>query len=169
MSTDYRKIMSLLLERRSYREIKAMLGCSPKSVAAAKNRVDEQALTAVRVAQLTDAEVRAMFPDGRSRVRAEYLEPEFQKVVASFKKNQRYTLLQGWRSYTGKPSQLRKYGSSQYGALFSAFGKKRDLTAVLKHQPGRTMFVDWAGDTIDLVDAVTGTVIKAYRFVTVLL
>ena len=168
MSTDYRKIMNLLLERRSYREIVAMLGCAPKSVAASKKQLDEQNLTIDRLAQLTDQEVAALFPDGRSRVRAEYLEPEFSKVVASFKKNQHYTLLQGWRTYTGKPSELRKYGYSQYCALFSEYVKKHDLTAVLKHTPGRTLFIDWAGDTIDLVDAVTGSVTKAYLFVTVL-
>lgn len=160
--------MNLLLERRSYREIVAMLGCAPKSVAAAKKQLEAQNLTIDRLAQLTDQEVTALFPDGRSRVRAEYFEPEFSKVVASFKKNQHYTLLQGWRTYTGKPSGLRKYGYSQYCALFSEYVKKHDLTAVLKHTPGRTMFIDWAGDTIDLVDAVTGSATKAYLFVTVL-
>jgi transposase len=168
MSTDYRRIMNLLLERRSYREIESLLGCSPKSVAAAKKQLDEHHITADRLAQLTDTELSALFPDGRSRVRAEYLEPDFGKVVASFKKNQHYTLLQGWRSYTGITSVLRKYGYSQYCALFSEHVKKHDLTAVLKHTPGRTVFIDWAGDTIELVDAVTGETTKAYLFVTVL-
>lgn len=168
LSTDYRKIMSMLLERRSYREVVAAAGCSHQTVAAAKKQLGERMLTYDRLAQLSDADIAAMFPDGRSRVRAEYLEPEFSKVVASFKKNQHYTLLQGWRAYTGKPSELRKYGYSQYCALFNGYVKKHDLTAVLKHTPGRTMFIDWAGDTIDLVDAVTGAVTKAYLFVTVL-
>jgi hypothetical protein len=119
MSTDYRRIMNLLLERRSYREIESLLGCSPKSVAAAKKQLDEHHITADRLAQLTDTELSALFPDGRSRVRAEYLEPDFGKVVASFKKNQHYTLLQGWRSYTGITSVLRKYGYSSI-ALCSA-------------------------------------------------
>lgn len=168
MSTDYRKIMSLLLERRSYREIGAVLGCSQKSVAAAKKQLVGRGITADGLAQLTDADIAEMFPDGRSRVRSEYLEPDFGRVVASLKKNQHYTLLQAWRTYTGKVSELRKYGYSQYCALFSEFVQKHDLTAVLKHEPGKTMFIDWAGDTVDLVDAVTGVVTKAYLFVTVL-
>lgn len=168
MSTDYRKIMSLLLERRSYREIGAVLGCSQKSVAAAKKQLVGRGITADGLAQLTDADIAEMFSDGRSRVRSEYLEPDFGRVVASLKKNQHYTLLQAWRTYTGKVSELRKYGYSQYCALFSEFVQKHDLTAVLKHEPGKTMFIDWAGDTVDLVDAVTGVVTKAYLFVTVL-
>ncbi|MDN5545209.1 MAG: IS21 family transposase [Rhodococcus sp. (in: high G+C Gram-positive bacteria)] len=160
--------MSLLLERRSYREIGAVLGCSQKSVAAAKKQLVGRGITADGLAQLTDADIAEMFPDGRSRVRSEYLEPDFGRVVASLKKNQHYTLLQAWRTYTGKVSELRKYGYSQYCALFSEFVQKHDLTAVLKHEPGKTMFIDWAGDTVDLVDAVTGVVTKAYLFVTVL-
>ncbi|MFG3398785.1 IS21 family transposase [Streptomyces parvus] len=168
LATDYRKIMSLLLERRSYREIEAMAGCSQKSVAAAKKQLVGRSITVDGLAQLTDADLAEMFPDGRSRVRSEYLEPDLGKVVASFKKNRHYTLLQGWRTYTGRSSELRKYGYSQYCALFSEYVQKHDLTAVLKHEPGKTMFIDWAGDTIDLVDAVTGEVTKAYLFVTVL-
>lgn len=168
LSTDYRKIMRLLLEGRSYREVVAAVQCSHQTVAAVKKVLTDRQITRDGLLLLTDAQIGAMFPDGRSRVRSEYLEPEFSRVVASFKKNQHYTLLQGWRAYTGQPSELRKYGYSQYCALFSKYVKKYDLTAVLKHSPGRTMFIDWAGDTIDLVDTVTGEVTRAYLFVTVL-
>ncbi len=39
---------------------------------------------------------------------------------------------------------------------------------MLHHEPGRAMLVDWAGDTIDLVDAVTGEVTWAVLFVAAL-
>lgn len=166
--TDYRRIMGLLLEGRSYREISAVLECAPKSIAAARRVIKAEALTSDRLAQLSDTALAELFPDGRSRVKSEYADPDYAKVVASFKKNRHYTLLQGWRSYTSRPSSLRKYGYSQYCALFNTYVRRHDLTAVLNHEPGMTMFIDWAGDTIDLVDAVTGQVTKAYLFVTVL-
>lgn len=166
--TDYRRIMSLLLEGRSYREIGAMTACSQTTIRTAKRVIDAECFSLDGVRRLTDAEVAGLFPDGRSRVKGEYDDPDFSKIVASFKKNQHFTLLQGWRSYTSRPSALRKYGYSQYCALFNAYVTKHDLTAVLKHEPGKTMFIDWAGDTIDLVDAVTGAVTKACLFVTVL-
>ncbi|MDQ1248638.1 MAG: hypothetical protein QG597_3011, partial [Actinomycetota bacterium] len=40
--------------------------------------------------------------------------------------------------------------------------------ATLHHEPGRAMFVDWAGDTLPVADAVSGEVVKAYLFVAVL-
>ena len=43
-----------------------------------------------------------------------------------------------------------------------------NLVAVLHHEPGRAMLVDWAGNTIALVDAVTGEVSRAYLFLAVL-
>lgn len=168
LGTDDRKIMSLLLERRSYREIEAMLGCSQKTVAAAKKQLVGKCISLDGLAQLMDADITEMFPDGRSRVRSEHVEPDFERVVASFKKNQHYTLPQGWRTYVGISSELRKYGYSQYCALFSDHVMNHDLTAVLKHTPGKTMFIDGAGDTIDLVDAITGVFTKAYLFVTAL-
>jgi len=160
--------MSLLLEGRSYREIGAITACSQTTIRTAKRVIDAEGLPLDRVRRLTDAEIAGLFPDGRSRVKGEYDDPDFARVVTSFKKNQHFTLLQGWRSYTSRLSVLRKYGYSQYCALFNAYVRKHDLTAVLKHEPGKTMFIDWAGDTIDLVDAITGTITKAYLFVTVL-
>ena len=112
--TDYRRIMSLLLEGRSYREIGAMTACSQTTIRTAKRVIDAECFSLDGVRRLTDAEVAGLFPDGRSRVKGEYDDPDFSKIVASFKKNQHFTLLQGWRSYTSRPSALRKYGYSQY-------------------------------------------------------
>jgi transposase len=42
------------------------------------------------------------------------------------------------------------------------------LVAVLRHEPGRAMLVDWAGDTMDVVDTITGGVVRAILFVAVL-
>jgi transposase len=166
--TDYRNILGLLLAGLTYREIQARAGCSQKTVAAAQKRLRSEGITVAGLAAMSDAEVGVLFPDGRARVTGQYLVPDFGRVVASMKKNRHYTLLQGWRTYTGISSELRKYGYSQYCALFAEHVRKHDLTAVLRHQPGKTMFIDWAGDTIPLVDAVSGVVTRAYLFVTVL-
>jgi len=78
--------------------------------------------------------------------------------------------LMAWRSYaSGSPvSGLRKYAYSQYCHLFNEYALKHDLVATLHHEPGRVMFVDWAGDTIPVVDAVSGASLKVYLFVAVL-
>jgi transposase len=109
-----------------------------------------------------------LFPDGRAKVSLEYDVPDLARVVASMKANRHFTLVQAWRVYVGSVSVQRKYGYSQYCHLFGEYAVRNDLVATLHHEPGRAMFVDWAGDTLPVVDAVSGEVIKAYLFVAVL-
>ncbi|MGH3265886.1 MAG: IS21 family transposase, partial [Trebonia sp.] len=88
--------------------------------------------------------------------------------VKSMRANPHFTLLQAWRGYVGSGSQSRKYGYSQYCHLFAEYAARNDLVATLHHEPGRAMFVDWAGGTIPLIDAVSGQAVPAYLFVAAL-
>lgn len=164
---DYRRIMALLLQGRSYREVVETAGCSHRDVARAKQVIGANGITSVE--GVSDAEVAGWFPDGRRRVSDEYERPEFESVLQALKHRRHFTLLQGWRRYadaagTGK----KKYGYAQYCALFSEWARTNDLVAVLRHEPGRAMHVDWAGDTLDVVDRGDGSVVKAFLFVAVL-
>lgn len=166
---DYRKIMDLLLDQRSYATITELVGCSRREVAAAKKVIATRGITRALFQPMTDAEVRGLFPDGRARVSDDYEQPDYQRVVASMRKNRHFTLQQAWSRYVGQDSGgLRKYGYAQYCHLFSDYLRKNDLVATLKHEPGRAMLVDWAGDTLDLVDQATGEVTKAILFVAAL-
>lgn len=165
---DYRKIMVLVLEGRSYGEIVETVGCSRRDVSVVKKTVTARGICAGVAESMTDAEVRALFPDGRRRVSEEYERPDYAAVLKSMKANRHFTLQQAWRRYLGADGQGRKYGYSQYCHLFGEYLRVNDLVATLQHEPGRTMLVDWAGDTIDLVDAVTGSVTRAFLFVAVL-
>ena len=165
---DYRKIMVLVLEGRSYGEIVDAAGCSRRDVSAVKKTIAARGISAGAAASMTEAEVQVLFPDGRRRVSEEYEQPDYAAVVKSMRANRHFTLQQAWRRYVGSDGQGRKYGYSQYCHLFGEHLRVNDLVATLQHEPGRAMLVDWAGDTIDLVDAVTGTVTRAYLFVAVL-
>ena len=165
---DYRRILGLLLQGRSYREIVAAVGCSHRNVATARRAIGLEGITAERLAGMPEAELMELFPDGRTRVSREYDSPDFSRVVSSMRQNQHFTLLQAWRSYVGVESGLRKYGYSQYCHLFNEYALSHDIVATLHHEPGRALFVDWAGDTIPIVDAVSGETVKAYLFVAVL-
>ncbi|WP_225735947.1 IS21 family transposase [Gulosibacter chungangensis] len=61
-----------------------------------------------------------------------------------------------------------KYGYSQFCALFATYVDTHDLVATLHHDPGKVMFIDWAGDTLSLVDAASGALTTAYLFTAVL-
>ena len=166
--TDYRAIVRLVLAGRSYSEIVEQVGCSRRDVSAVKKTITAGGITAERAGSITDAELAVLFPDGRRKVSAEYDQPDFTTTLKSMKANRHFTLQQAWRRYVASPEVGKKYGYSQFCALFSDRVQSLDLVATLHHEPGRAMLVDWAGDTLDLVDAITGQVSNAYLFVAVL-
>lgn len=164
---NYRAILELVLAGRSYVEIVETVGCSRREISRVKQAATQHGV--VSAGAVTDAELAGWFPDGRRRVSDEYDQPDLARVLASMRRNRHFTLLQAWRRYAdaSSPGQ-KKYGYSQFCALFADHVQRNDLVATLHHEPGRAMLVDWAGDTIDLVDAVTGTVSRAVLFVAVL-
>src|SRR5690625_8030432 len=92
---DYRRILTLLLENRSYRDVVEMVGCSHRDVARVK-----QAIVAPGVASgeaVSDAELGEWFPDGRTRVSLEYDQPDLARGLGSRRHNRRFTLLPAWR------------------------------------------------------------------------
>lgn len=165
---NYRKIMELVLEGRSYNEIVQAVGCSRRDVSVVRKTLTARGITAALAESMSDTEVQALFPDGRKRVSDEYESPDFAAVLRSMRANRHFTLQQAWRRYVGTGGRGKKYGYSQYCHLFGEHLRVNDLVATLQHEPGRAMLVDWAGDTINLSDAVTGQATRAYLFVAVL-
>jgi transposase len=165
---EYKRILTLLLQGHSYRAVARMVGCSHRDVATATRAIQERGITLERLGGLTEVELGAWFPDGRSGVSADYDPPDFARVALKLRRNPHYTLLLAWRSYATTSSEKRKYAYSQYCHLFNEYAQAHDLVATLHHQPGRVMFVDWAGDTIPIQDAITGAITPAYVFVAVL-
>lgn len=53
-------------------------------------------------------------------------------------------------------------------ALFVRYVATNDLSAPIHHEPGRSMQVYWAGQTLSVTDMFTGRVSKAYLFAAVL-
>ena len=164
--TDYRRILVLLLEGRSYRDVVEMAGCSHRAVARVSQAILERGVVSANA--VSDADLAEWFPDGRRKVSDEYDQPDLARVLASMRQNRHFTLLLAWRRYADASSPGKKYGYSQFCALFADYVRTNDLVATLRHEPGRAMLVDWAGDTIDLVDAVTGEASRAVLFVAVL-
>lgn len=114
---------------------------------------------------MTAADIDRLFPDGRKAVSQAYADPHFAQVVEEMKRNRFFTLQQGWVKYLGSNSDRKKYGYSQYCELFYRFAAVTDVVATLQHEPGKAMFVDWAGPTLPVVDTVTGEAGKSYFYV----
>ncbi|MHC6593409.1 DDE-type integrase/transposase/recombinase, partial [Arthrobacter sp. C152] len=167
---DFKAIMTLAVAGRSYDEIVAVVGCSRRDVAAAKKTIAAYGFTAGQIGAMSPQEIARLFPDGRKRVTELYERPDFDRVLASMRENRHFTLQQAWSRYLASSTAngAKKYGYSQYCALFADHARVTDVVATLHHEPGRAMLVDWAGDTLDVVDAVTGEVTGVYLFVAVL-
>lgn len=163
---DYRRILTLLLENRSYRDVVEVVGCSHRDVARVKQAIMEHDVASAEA--VSEADLQEWFPDRRRRVSLEYDQPDLGSVLTSMRYKRHFTLLQAWRRYVEAHGSGKKYGYSQFCALFSDYVRTNDLVATLHHEPGRAMLVDWAGDTIDVVDVLSGEVIKAVLFVAVL-
>lgn len=160
---NHRRIVELLLEQRSWTEITLIVSCSRRDVSRVKKAIEAHGVSDAQV--VSDEELAGWFPDGRRVVAQAYELPDFESVLVASKASRHFTLQLGWQRYVDGPGGKRKYGYSQFCALFADYVNRNDLTAVLHHEPGRAVFVDWAGDTMVLVDEVTGEVSKAYLFV----
>lgn len=153
---DYRKIMGLVLKDRSYSDIVDIVGCSRRDVSRVKQIVRAHAVTSIE--SVSEEDLVTWFPD-RRRVADEYEQPDLAGVLAAMKSQRHFTLLMAWRRYADAGGVgKKKYGYSQFCVLFSEYAHTNDLVATLHHEPGRAMFVDWAGDTISVVDQITGEI-----------
>lgn len=152
---DFKAIMTLAVAGRSYDEIVAVVGCSRRDVAAAKKTIAAYGFTAGQIGAMSPQEIARLFPDGRKRVTELYERPDFDRVLASMRENRHFTLQQAWSRYLASAiaNGGKKYGYSQYCALFADHARVSDVVATLHHEPGRAMLVDWAGDTLEVVDA----------------
>jgi hypothetical protein len=72
---DYRAIMTLVLQGRSYREVVAAVGCSHRDVAAARKVIGVKGITGTGLGQMSDSDLAGLFPDGRARVSDLYVVP----------------------------------------------------------------------------------------------
>src|SRR5690625_7542089 len=71
---DYRHIMTLLLQERSYRQIASVVGCSQRAIARARRVVDEQHFTtASQVDALTGEDIERLFGDGRKSITGQFV------------------------------------------------------------------------------------------------
>lgn len=75
---NYRMVLELVLEGRSYSEIIAAVGCSRRDVSRVKQVVAERGVTSAGA--VSDADLAVWFPDGRRHISGEYEQPDLPRV-----------------------------------------------------------------------------------------
>ena len=109
---------------------------------------------------------QALFGDQRpiERPRERAL-PDFAALHQQLQQHRHLTRQLVWEEY--RQAHPEGYGYSRFCELYQRWRGKQDVVLRQEHQPGEKGFIDWAGATIPVHDAVTGEVWPASLFVMV--
>jgi transposase len=116
--------------------------------------------------QMTEDELyQKLFPEKAPVNANSKVQPDWQQVHAELRKRS-VTLKLLWTEY--KESNPGGLQYSQYCDRYRQFASKLNPTMRLVHRAGEKLFVDYAGDTVPVVDPETGAITQMQIFVAVL-
>ena len=149
----------------SQREIAKSVNCGKSTVGDIQRLWRESGLKYDEALQMTNEEIRkCMYP--RMSERPTKDDPDWAALHEWLKGGKRRNLQYAWEDYrVTNPDGL---GYSQYCRRYSDWRESsgKTVTMVQNHEPGREVYVDWAGDTLDCVtDPHTGELKTAFFFV----
>ena len=169
--TNYREILRLYSQGLSQRSIAVSCGCGKSTVQRAVSYAKEQGLTFPLTSELTNEQLRKHIHryDTQNESTKGYKEPDYTYIHNEMTKSG-VTLSLLWNEYC---AQCRQNDEIPY--MYSAFCKhyrnymlQTKATMLIERKPGEQMEVDWAGQTMQVVDNITGEIYPAYIFVSVL-
>ena len=150
----------------SVRQVKDATGVGKTAVNEYVSRARVIGITWPIPPEISDAElerrlfVPAGFHDGPTRT-----VPDWIKVHEELKRRG-VTLQLLWEEHRAECAD--GHGYSQFCELYSQWRKRLSPTMRQTHIAGDKLFVDWAGDTVPIVDAMTGEVHEAHLFIAAL-
>ena len=148
----------------SARQIAASVALSRATVADYLRRAGHADLTWPLPIEIEDAELeRRLFPPVVAA--AERPLPDWRDIHRELKRRS-VTLQLLWEEYIAL--QTNHYSYSHFCQLYRDWLKTISPTMRQTHLAGAKLFVDWAGDTVPVFDATTGTEQRAHIFVAVL-
>lgn len=171
MSEKFGRIIGLILDGFTVAEITSLVSCSNRDVSAARKLIAAESISKESFRSLTSDDIAALRPDKRKAVSQKYDQPDFAAVIKALRKYPHHTVGLAWENYcAAAPAQegLAKYSYSAFCSQFARFAGKSSISAVLSHKPGYAVHVDWAGDHLYLVDAITGDKTAVHLFVATL-
>ena len=167
--TSYREILRLHSQGLSHRSIVASCGCGKGTVQRTIAHAKEHGLVWPLGPEMTDERLRQLFSAPAKPKDCGYREPDYEQVHREMSKRG-VTLSLLWNEYCEQCRQADEvpFMYSAFCDRYRRYAVRNKATMHLEHKPGEKMEVDWAGQTMEVTDNVTGEVIPAYIFVAVL-
>ena len=162
------EIVRLTEQGYSQREIAQSVKCGKSTVGEIQKRCRNCKLQYETAVLMTNDEIkRLLYPDsfGRS-VKGD---PDWPAIHQRLQANKRLNLQYLWEEYKAKNTEGLSYSRfcNRYLAWKNETGK--NVIMVQNREPGKELFVDWMGDTLDcVVDSATGEILAAHFFVATL-
>ena len=166
--TNHKEILRLKSLGLSNAEVASACGCGRNTVTRTLQRAKNALLSWDEAKQLpSNVVTERLFPESQNR--PVYRMPDYEQVHKEMQKSG-VTLSLLWVEYCEQCRAVGElpYQSTQFNKYYADYVHKTKATMHLNHKPGETMQVDWAGDTMGIVDTDTGELIPAYLFVSVL-
>jgi len=151
----------------SLRQIKGSQRVSLGAVQKITSRADELALNWNQITLLDERQLaRLFYPESDTRTSSAFEQPDWTEVHRELRcKGVTKHLL--WEEYT-QTYPNRSYSYPQYCFLYQEWVKKQKRSMRQVHQAGDKLFVDYAGQTVPIIDCDTGEIKTAQIFVAVL-
>jgi transposase len=166
--TDYREILRLAEMGLSRTSIGVALGYSRNTIAEVLRRAQIKGLSACVPEDMSDRELADLLFPEKAKPQNQRM-PDYEKIHKELgKKGVNLTLL--WDEYCTECRQNGEipYAYTQFRVYYHRFVQTTKATMHLNHKPGESMEVDWAGQTAEVVDRVTGEIIPTFVFVATL-
>jgi transposase len=165
MSKIRRALQLLADSGLSTRQVAAVLGISKSTVSEIALYARTAGIDWPLASSLSDEELQArLYPPPRPRS-SHRQEPDYAQLHQELKRPG-VTLQLLWGEHrTAHPDG---YGYSRFCDLYRAWEGQLSATMRQTHVAGERMFVDYAGTTLEVIDAATGEVLRAQLFVAVL-
>jgi transposase len=166
---DYKQILRLRAEGVSQRGIADALGCSRNTVAAVFAAANTAGVGFGQVADLDAVEVRHLLLPEPTKPDSDRAAPDFEHVHRELARPS-VTLLLLWNEYVAKCRETGEvpYRYSFFNEQYRRWVKSTGASMRIQRDPGESIEVDWAGDSMVFADPVTGEAVDAWLFVAAL-
>lgn len=171
MSKNKKILLALTRGGMGQSTIASSLHVSKRSVSEAAKVVGEHSLTYEQVLGMDPAAIDdTFFPKEGRGPNPAYLQPDMPALVERKKKSRRMPVKYLWAEHCEQAAEQGKlsYSYQAFCEMFAEEAERMGAIRHFRHDPGAKAYIDWAGDTAQIVDRLTGAKSKVYLLIVVL-